>query len=168
MDEMFGKQEKQGRFSPVFIVGALVGVIAIGGIIYLLSQRPSIEDQTAQILAGASREGTPEFAELNKDILIETDENTVESPTGLGTISMFIRGNILNRSKKTIKALEVNVKVIDLKRNVLKERNVLVVPVQRPELGPGERMQANLTLDGFPPKSERAQINWKVTAIKAE
>jgi len=46
----------------------------------------------ANLLAGAVKAGDPTFDAVNKDILIATDhDNTVESPTGLGTISMYIK-----------------------------------------------------------------------------
>ena len=53
-----------------------------------------MEEQTAKILEGVYRDGSPEYAELQKDIIISTDDKTVQSPTGMGTISMYINGKI--------------------------------------------------------------------------
>jgi hypothetical protein len=48
-----------------------------------------MEQQQAKLLEGYSFEGSPEFAQATKDIVISTDFNrTTESPTGLGTIQM--------------------------------------------------------------------------------
>jgi hypothetical protein len=136
--------------------------------VWLLSFRPPMDEQVAQILAGAYREGSPEFAEVTKDIIISTDDRTVESPTGLGTISMFINGTIRNKGTKTITVLEVNVAVVTQFNKVLKERRIVVVPIQQATLGPGETIPITLTMDGFSKDDDRANIRWKVTAIKTK
>ena len=167
MDELFKPEEKKRGLNPVFIGGMLVALALIAVAIYLLSFKPSMEDQTARILEGSYREGAPEFAAITKDILISTDDNTVESPTGLGTISMYIKGKIYNKGTKTINTLEVNVAVVTQKNEVLREKKIVVVPVQQTVLAPGETIPITLTLDGFAHKDDRANIRWKVTAIKA-
>ncbi len=166
MDEEFKYEGTKRSFNPVLMVGVLVGLALIGIAIYFLSLKPPMEQQTAQILEGSFREGSPEFAVLNKDIIISTDDRTVESPTGLGTITMFIHGNIKNKGTKNVTALEVNVGVVTQKNEVIRERRILVVPVQQPALPPGETIPITLTLDGFDRKDDRANIRWKVTAIK--
>ena len=168
MDDFLQPQEKKRGFNPVFLIGALVGAALLGGAIYLISLKPSMEDQTAQILAGAHIEGSPEFAALNRDIIIATDKDTVESSMGLGTISMFIKGNIKNRGSRNISVLEISVSVTTQMKEVLRERRVLVVPVQRTSLGPGDTIPVTLTLDGFNRDDDRADLRWKVTAIRAE
>ncbi len=167
MDELFNAEKEKKGVSPVFIVGILVGLVLIAGAIWLLSRTPSMEEQTAKILQGSYREGSPEFAELNKDIIISTDQGTVQSPTGMGTISMYINGKIRNKGSKTISVLEVNVAVVTQFNDVLRERKILVVPVQQTILGPDQTIPITLTLDGFTKDDDRANIRWKVTAIKA-
>jgi len=167
MDDLFKPEETKPGINKVFIVALLIGVAAIGTVIALLSLKPSMDEQTAKILAGSFHEGTPEFAELNKDIIISTDDKTVQSPTGMGTISMYINGKIRNKGTKTITTLEVNVAVVTQFNKVIRERRILVVPVQQPSLGPDEIIPITLTLDGFTRDDDRANIRWKVTAIKA-
>jgi len=167
MDELFNTEKEKKGINPVFVVGILVGLVLIAGSIWLLSRTPSMEEQTAKILRGSFREGSPEFAELNKDIIISTDQGTVQSPTGMGTISMYINGKIRNKGSKTISVLEVNVAVVTQFNDVLRERKILVVPVQQPVLGPDQTIPITLTLDGFTKDDDRANIRWKVTAIKS-
>jgi hypothetical protein len=162
-----GENEKRG-LNKIFLVGIVVGLLMIGAAVYLLSLRPSMEEQTASLLAGAVREDSPEFANLSKEIVIATDDKTVESPTGLGTISMFINGTIRNKGDRMIDILEVNVAVITQFNQVLKQRRILVVPVQQSTLGPGETIPITLTMDGFSKNDDRANIRWKVTAIHAK
>jgi hypothetical protein len=167
MEDLFKVEPEKRGINKVFIVAALIGIVAIGLAIWALSFRPSIEDQTATILQGAFREGTPEYAELNKDIIISTDDRTVESPTGLGTISMYINGKIRNKGERTIDILEVNVAVVTQFSEVIRERRIPVVPIQQSVLAPGQIIPITLTLDGFKKSDDRADIRWKVTAIRA-
>ncbi|CAN5340155.1 hypothetical protein BH10ACI3_BH10ACI3_21720 [soil metagenome] len=166
MDDLFKPEEKKRGVNLVLVGGMFIGIALVAVAIYMLSFKPSMEDQTAKILQGSFREGSPEFAAITKDILISTDDNTVESPTGMGTISMYIKGNIHNKGTNTINTLEVSVAVITQKNEVLREKRIVVVPVQQPQLGPDETIPITLTLDGFSRKDDRANLRWKVTAIK--
>jgi len=166
METLATKEERRG-INKVLILGVIAGLLLVGLAIWLLSLRPSREDQIAQILARAYTEG-PQYDELQKDIIISTDDNTVESPTGLGTISMFIHGKIRNKGNRRIDILEVNVGVVTQFKEYLKQKRILVVPVQQAELGPGETIPITLTLDGFEKNDDRADIRWKVTAIHAK
>lgn len=168
MESLLGEKEEKKGINRGFLIGILVGVIAVAVGIWLMSFRPSVEDQRAKILEGSYREGSAEFEAVTKDIVISTDDKTVESPNGFGSISMFIVGKIRNKGKKTINALEVNVAVIDQLNAVVKEKRVLVVPAQRERLDPGEIIPITLTLDGFDRKDDRANIRWKVTALRTE
>lgn len=149
------------------VIGVAIGILLIGGAALFIYMQPPAEDQRAKMLEGAHTEGSPEFAEITKDIIISTDDRTIESPNALGTISMFIVGGIRNKGSKTITALEVNVSVVDLQNNVLKEKSIVAVPIQHPQIEPNETIRpVTLSLEGFDPKAERANIRWKVTAIK--
>lgn len=166
MDSLLPKEEKRG-INKTFIVAILIALVVIAGLIFLLSRKPPVNDQMAQLVASAYHEGTPEFADLSKDVIISTDDRTVESPTGLGTISMYIYGKIRNKGTRTIDILEINVAVITQFNQVLKEKKILVVPVQRPTLDPGQIIPVTLALEGFSKSDDRANIRWRVTAIRA-
>ncbi len=168
MESFLGEKEEKKGINKRFLIGIAVGVIAIAAGIWLMSFRPSVDDQKAKILESLSREGTPEFDAVTKDIVISTDERTVESPNGFGAISMFIVGKIRNKGTKTINVLEVNVSVIDQLNAVVKEKRVLVVPGQKEKLGPGEIIPITLSLDGFDKKDDRADIRWKVTGLRTD
>lgn len=155
--------------SKVFIVAFVIAVIAIAGGIWLISLQPSMEEQKQQSIEGAVRPGSPEFEALTKKIVIQTDENrTMESPIGLGTIVMSIGGEITNFSDKIVTGLEINVAVIDSFSKPVKEKTLIVVPNQYTVLNPNEVAEVTVRIDGFDPKADRANIRWKVTAIKIE
>lgn len=166
MPELFENKPQERRSRSGLVAGVVIAVAVLGIAAFLLSRIPPREDQTAKLLEGALTQG-PEFDALSKKIMIAKDENkTVESPTGLGTISMFINGTVYNRTGKTVTLLQVNVAVVDQQNHVLKDKSVLVVPVQQPSLGPDDNIPITCTLDGFDRKADRANYNFKVTAIK--
>lgn len=155
--------------NKIFIVAFIVAAIAIGGAVWLISLKPSMQEQVDQSMDGAFRAGSPEFDALTKKIVIQTDEDrTIQSPIGLGTIVMSIGGQIKNISGKTITGLEINVAVIDTFGKPIKDKTLIVVPNQYTKLNPNEVADITVRIDGFDPKDDRANIRWKVTAIKAE
>lgn len=168
MESFLGEKEERKGINKGFVIGIAVGVIGIGLAIWLMSFRPSVDDQKAKILETLYRDGSPEFAAVTKDIVIATDDRTVESPNGFGAISMFIVGKIRNKGSKPINSLEINVAVVDQSDAVVKEKRVLVVPGQMERINPGEIVPVTLSLDGFSKKDDRANIRWKVTGLRTE
>lgn len=163
------KTEKKG-INKLMLGAIVVAFLLIAGAIYLLSFQQSIEEHKQAVLEGALKQGSPEFEELSKQIIITTDaENTSESYTGLGTIMMNVPATIRNKSDKTITLLQVNLSVVDRKNQTVKEKDVVVVPgLQASVLPPEDSIKIQQTLDGFPPKADRAMVRWRVTAIKTQ
>jgi hypothetical protein len=168
MEDLFNKEKEKKGINKVFFLALLIGAAIIAAGVWVLSWTPPMDVQIARVLEGSFKEGTPEFEEFNKDIVISTDDRTVQSPTGMGTISMYINGKVRNRGTRTFDILEVNVAVVTQFNDVLKEKKVLVVPVQKSEMGPGETIPITLALEGFKPDDDRANIRWKVTAIRVK
>ncbi|HSI89259.1 MAG TPA: hypothetical protein VK918_09395 [Pyrinomonadaceae bacterium] len=166
MDTLLQQNEKKSRNYKGLLAGALVGLVIIAAGVWLMSQRPSMKDQQAAVLEGSYTEGSPEFEALTRDLIISTHRDTVESPNAFGSISMFVKGTIYNRGTQAINGLEINVAVVDEFNQVVKEKRVLAVPVQRPLLEPETSMQVTLSIDGFKRGDDRANIRWKVTAIR--
>jgi hypothetical protein len=165
-DPIFDQIEQKNLNVRGYAIGAVVGLIIIGAIIFIATRRPSMEDQAAAILEGSYREGSPEFGAITKDIIISTSDKTIEWQNAFGSTSMGITGRVKNKGDKAITGLEVNAAVIDQFNQVIKEKRVLVVPTQQEQLGPGESIPITLTIDGFQKNDDRANIRWKVTAIR--
>jgi len=165
-DPIFDQVEQKNLNLRGYVIGAVVGLVIIGAVIFIATRRPSMEDQAAAILEGSSREGSPEFDAITKDIIISTSDNTIQWRNAFGSTSMGITGRVKNKGDKTIDGLEVNVAVVDQFNQVLKEKRVLVVPTQQALLAPGEAIPITLTIDGFDKNDDRANIRWKVTAIR--
>jgi len=167
MDTLFDKKEKKKGLNKGFLIGGIVGVFIIAIIVLVAMQRPSMGDQEAAVLADALRPGSPDFQETTKDIVISTNaDRTVQFSNAFGSISMSIEGNIRNKGNRTMNGLEVNVAVVDQFNQQIKDKSVLVVPKQQEVLAPGDSIPITLTLDGFKRDDDRANIRWKVTAIR--
>ncbi len=166
METLSDQIQKRNLNVRGYAVGAVIGVILIGALIFIATRRPSMEDQAAAILEGSHREGSPEFDAITKDIIISTGDQTIQYANAFGTISMSIVGRVKNKGDRTINGLEVNVAVIDQFNEVVKEKRVLVVPTQQPQLGPGETIPITLSIEGFKKEDDRANIRWKLTAIR--
>ena len=169
MESLERHNEPKRSNNKTFIFALLAGILLVAGAIGLWSLKPSIAGIEEEALTGAHREGSPEFEELTKRILVKPDMNrTTESPTALGTIMMSIPAVIHNRSDKTLTTLEVNVGVIDQKGKVIKEKTYLVVPREQPFLGPNQAVSTTAVVEGFQRDDDRANVKWKVTAVKTE
>lgn len=171
MDTLFenGKKEKRG-VNKVLLAALAIAALLVAGGIWLLSFQPTMEEQKQQELEGAYLENSPEFEQYTKNIIIATDmDRTTESLIGLGTIAMMLHADIRNKGNKIINGLEVKVGVVDRWNKVLKEKKVMVVPKNQIEkLNPNETIHIAVPIDGFKPDADRANIRWKVTAIRFE
>ncbi|HEX8248308.1 MAG TPA: hypothetical protein VF599_09065 [Pyrinomonadaceae bacterium] len=152
-------------FIGTVIVAVLLVIVTSGFYSTCTSRQASQQQQ----LEGAVREGTPEFEALTKKIVIQTDDNnTKQSPTGMGTIVMMIAGKIRNFSGKTLTGLEIKVTVVDQLEKPVKDKTLVVVPNQQEKLETNQSMPVRVMIEGFSKDDDRAMIRWKVTAIKAE
>lgn len=169
MDTFLHEPEKKTGINKVFIVAMVVGVIVVAALLGLVSLKKSTQQVQVDALAGAFREGSPEFEKYTKKIIAETDEeNTQQSPTGMGTIVMNIRGNILNLTGKTLTGLELKVWVVDSNNKPVKEKTVIVIPKEVEKLETGKTLPVQVMIEGFNKDDDRAQIRWKITAIKVQ
>lgn len=167
--ETFYKEDNREKSGSKMLLAAVgIAVLVVGAIIGLLFLQPTTEQVRNQVLDGAFREGMPEFQALTNKVIIFNDaENTMESPTGLGTIMMFTRARVRNNSEKTISALEIRVSVLDPMDKPIREKTVTIVPSETVEaLAPQQMIPINISIEGFKKEDDRARVKWKVTAIK--
>jgi hypothetical protein len=85
-DPIFDQIEQKNLNVKGYVIGGVVGLVIIGALIFIAMQRPSMQDQAAAVLEGSYREGAPEFDSITKDIIISTDDRTVQWRNGLGSI----------------------------------------------------------------------------------
>ncbi|MDQ3634484.1 MAG: hypothetical protein M3405_08245 [Acidobacteriota bacterium] len=166
VDFLQENREKKG-INKGLIIGGIIGIIIIAGIIGLIAMLPSTEEIKQEELKGAYLEGTPEFEKYTNEIIITTNmDRTTQARTGLGSILMNIAGKIRNKGDKTLDGLEVNVRVVDICDKTIKEKNVLIIPKRQETLSPNETIDVVVNISGFDPESDRANVRWKVSAIR--
>jgi hypothetical protein len=169
MKTLTDEPEKKKGFNILFVVAILVGIGLVAGLLGLVSLKKSSQQIQVDAMEGAFREGSPEFEKYTKKIIAETDvDNTQQSPTGLGTIVMSIRGNILNITGKTLTGLEIRVSVVDSDHKPVKEKIAIVIPKEVEKLETGKSLPVQVVIEGFNKDDDRANIRWKVTAIKVQ
>lgn len=170
MDTFLRQPEKKKGKNTIFLAAIGIGLVLVLGFLGLVSLKSSTVQIQTQALEGAFREGTPEFERHTKKIVAETDENnTMESPTGMGTITMSIRGRIRNLTGKPLTGLEIKVTVIDSFEKPIKEKTTVIIPKDDvTQLESGQILPVQVTIEGFNKDDDRANIRWKVTAIKVK
>lgn len=168
MDIFLQPEQKGGVNKTLLVALAIAAILVVLGIL-IISQTRTSNQIKEEAIDDAFREGQPEFALYTKKIIIQTDqERTTESPTGIGTIVMSINGIIRNITGKTLTALEIKVTVIDMAGKPIKDKTVIVVPKQADKLENGASLPVKVLIEGFDKDDDRAQIRWKVTAIKVQ
>jgi hypothetical protein len=167
----FLEEKKKESGSWKIMLGALVAAaLVVAGIFWLISLKPSAVDVEAQAMEGAFREGSPEFAQYGKRVILGTDEDRLmKSPTAMGNVMMSVGGKVKNLTGKTITALEINLAVIDMAGKPIKDKTVLLIPsLKIANLEDRGEEPVTVTVEGLSKESDPANFRWKVTAIKVQ
>jgi hypothetical protein len=169
MKTFLDEPEPKKGMNMMFVVAVLIGIGLVAGLLGLVSMKKSTQQIQVDAMEGAYREGSPEFALYTRKIIAETDtERTQQSPTGMGTIVMSIRGNILNITGKSLTGLEIKVTVVDSNDQPVKDKTTVIIPKEVEKLESGKTLPVQVTIEGFNKDDDRANIRWKVTAIKIQ
>jgi len=130
------------------IIGvAVVAAILIAGLFYGL-MRLGGGGGGPTGLQGAIREGSPQWEENKKNIVLDDPEAT-EAKRALGDITMTLSTTVRNLTGKTLTGLEVRGAVVDYDGKPVKQRAVVVIPGRQSELPPNKTLQVNIALDGM-------------------
>jgi len=167
MDSFISGQRGNPGINKALVAAFVIGALAIAGLLVFIFSLPTPTEKKQQILEGALLEGTPEFDEYTKNIVITNDPRRMQqATTGLGDVVMNLSAVIKNRGDRTLTGLEVSVGMIDTKNNLIREKRVLFVPRHHPELKPKESIDVSVSIAGFKVDDDRANARWRVTAIK--
>ncbi|HKU74397.1 MAG TPA: hypothetical protein VJR02_10780 [Pyrinomonadaceae bacterium] len=149
----------------LIIVVAVIAAVVIAVLFYGLMRLSGRSTASENTLQGAIREGSPQFAEQAKNIVLDEPEGT-QAKRALGDIVMGLQTTVRNLTGKTLTGLEIRAAVVDNEGKPVKQKAVVVVPTRQPELAPNKTMQVNVSLDGFKETDVRANIKMEVTAFK--
>jgi hypothetical protein len=115
-------------------------------------------------LPSVMRAGSPEFEKFQPLIKIDDLEAT-ESTRAVGDIVMTLYGTVRNFTGRTLNGLEIRVAVVDLDGKPVKERTLMVIPSQKPELENNQTMKAQALLEGISKNATRANLKMEVTGF---
>lgn len=149
----------------LIIVVAVVAAIAIAGLFYGLMRLGGSGPSTETGLQGAIREGSPQFDEYKKNIVLDDPEAT-EAKRALGDIVMTLQTTVRNLTGKTLIGLEMRAAVVDYEGKPVKQRTVVVIPAKQAELAPNKTLPVAVTLDGMSDTDARANIKMEITGFK--
>lgn len=152
------------RRKVIIVVAVLAGIV-IAGLFYFLL-RASSTRPAEPALEGAIRAGSPEFAQIQPKIVLDSPEAD-ESHRVVGDIWMNVHTTVRNFTGRTLNGLEVKASVVDHQGKPVKERTVVVLPNDRQkELEPNKTMPVEVPLEGMTDKDDRANIKMEVTGFR--
>jgi hypothetical protein len=149
----------------LIIVVAVIAAVAIALLFYGLMRLSGGSATTETGLQAAIREGSPQFEEQKKNIVLDEPEAT-EAKRAIGDIVMSLQTTVRNLTGKTLTGLEIRAAVVDYEGKPVKQRAVVIIPARTPELAPNKTLPVNVTLDGMSDTDARANIKMEVTAFK--
>ena len=155
-------EDKSRRKLIIFVAAFAAAFIA--GFFYLLL-RNTAAPTAPPTLAGAVRQGSPDFEKYGKLIVLD-EQDADEAKRTLGDTVMSLHAIVRNLSGRTITGLEIHGAVVDHDGKPVKERTIVVIPSkQYPELDPNKTMKAFVNLEGFKDSDDRANFKMDVTGF---
>jgi hypothetical protein len=149
----------------LIIVVAVIAAVVIALLFYGLMRLSGGSATTETGLQAAIREGSPQFEEQKKNIVLDEPEAT-EAKRALGDIVMSLQTTVRNLTGKTLTGLEIRASVVDYEGKPVKQRTVIIIPARQPELAPNKTLPVNVLLDGMSETDARANIKMEVTGFK--
>ncbi len=163
------QDEPKKGINKTFIIALIIAVLSAAAIIAATTLMPASEEIKAETIENAVHEGDPGFDELTKKIIIyNNSDRMTQSRTGMGTILMNLTGTVKNITGKTLTGLEIKVGMIDSKKNIIKDKTLIIIPKEIEKLETNETREVTVSIDGFTKDDDRANAYWKVTAIRVE
>lgn len=156
--------EPDGSRRKVIIIVAVVAAIILAVLFYLL-MRASTARPADPLLQGAIRSDSPEWTATVGKIHLDAPEAT-EAKRALGDIVMDLQTTVRNFTGRTLTGLEIKASVVNRQGQPVRERTVVVIPTQQPELEPNRTMFIAIRLEGMTDADERANIKMEVTGFK--
>jgi hypothetical protein len=154
-------EEKSRRTLIIFVAAFAAAFIA--AFFYLLL-RNTATPTPPPTLAGAIRQGAPDFEKYNKLIVLDEVEAD-EAKRALGDTVMSLHATVRNFTGRTITGLEIKGAVVDHNGKPVKERTMVVIPGRQSELDPNKTMKVSIVLEGFTDSDDRANIKMQLTGF---
>ena len=154
-------EEKSRRTLIIFVAAFAAAFIA--AFFYLLL-RNTAAPSAPPTLAGATRQGSPDFEKYKRLIALD-DPLADEAKRALGDTVMTLQTTVRNFTGRTITGLEMHGAVVDHDGKPVKERTLVVIPGRQAELEPNKTLKVGIVLEGFTDNDDRANIKMEVTGF---
>jgi hypothetical protein len=154
-------EDKSRRKLIIFVAAFAAAFIA--GFFYLLL-RNTAAPTAPPTLAGAVRQGSPDFEKYSKLIVLD-EQDADEAKRTIGDTVMSLHTTVRNITGRTITGLEIRGAVVDHDGKPVKERTLVVIPGRQPDLDPNKTMKVSVMLEGFSDSDDRANIKMEVTGF---
>lgn len=152
-----------GSRRKIIIIVAVVAAVILAVLFYFL-MRASTTRPPDPLLPNAMRAGSAEWTTHASKIHLDTPEAT-EAKRALGDWVMNLTTTVRNFTGRTITGLEIKAAVVNRQGQPVRERTVVVIPTQQPELEPNRTMLVAIQLEGMTDADERANIKMEVTGF---
>jgi hypothetical protein len=169
MDSLTQKNESIGSSRLIWIV-MILGALAIAGTVaWLTLSRPPIAANEPK-LENAIREGDKDFDYYKQRIALEPNTDFSQDMQSIsGGLSMKLVCVLRNFTGKTITGLQVVGSVVDKNGNVVKEKNAIVIPTNLIQtLDNNKSTPITIFIDGFEKSDDRANIKFRLSAVRVE
>ncbi len=155
--------EPDGSRRKIIIIVAIVAAVILATLFYFL-MRASTTRPPDPLLPNAIRSGSPEWSAHASKIHLDAPEAD-EAKRALGDIVMDLQTNVRNFTGRTLTGIEIKGSVVNRQGQPVRERTVVVIPTQQPELEPNRTMLVVIRIEGMTDSDERANIKMEVTGF---
>ena len=169
MDSLTQKNESMGSSRLLWIV-MVIGTLIIGALFAWFALSPGPTAANEPKLENAIREGDKDFDYYKQRIALEPNTDFSQDMQSLsGGLSMKLVCVVRNFTGKTITGLQVMGSVVDKNGNVVKEKNAIVIPTNVVQsLDNNKSTPITIFIDGFDKKDDRANIKFRLSAVRVE
>lgn len=169
MDSLTQNNQTLGSSKLIWTI-MIVAALIIGGLAtwFALTSAPSVANEPR--LENAVRAGDKDFDYYKQRIAIEPNVDFSQDMQSIsGGLSMKLVAVVRNFTGKTITGLEVVGSVVDKNGNVVKEKNAIVIPTNVIQsLDNNKSTPITIFIDGFDKKDDRANIKFRLNAVRVE
>lgn len=148
----------------------VIGALIVGALVAWLALTPAPTTANEPKLENAVRQGDKDFEYYKQRIALEPNTDFSQDMQSIsGGLSMKLVCVVRNFTGKTITGLQVIGSVVDKNGNVVKEKNAIVIPTNVVQsLDNNKSTPITIFIDGFDKKDDRANIKFRLSAVRVE
>lgn len=160
-DNETDKNTEQTRSHALLVVGAIAVLVLTALIVLLARSKP----ERVSVVENIVRAGTPEFDSYKDKIELETTDK-ITYDNWIGMFQIDVRAKLHNRGDRTLTAVEILGKMLDMEDKVISQSVSIPIPrLRREPLKPGESMKISVKVDA-PGKISEGEVKDVVIELR--